>query len=194
MNAIKKPITVDTKVPEELATYTDDDALIIGEAFGQALRDLSVAGGELEAWSAAAEPYETSEGTGIRVVIHGQHRDEMIDVPSAGDAEVITLCGSSKFKAEFMAENSRLTQEGNVVISLGMFGHTDLPDYNWETDATDLKTMLDRLHMQKIRMADRVHVVCPGGYIGESTRREVAYARSLGKRVTFSEAPAIGVA
>lgn len=103
----------------------------------------------------------------------------------ADDSEIVTICGSTKFKKEINLENSRLTQDGYVVISLGLFGHTDLPDYNWDTDATDLKTKLDRLHFQKIRMADRVHVVDPGGYVGESTRREIAYAESIGKPVTY---------
>lgn len=102
-------------------------------------------------------------------------------------ADVVTLCGSTKFKDAINAENARLTMEGNVVISLGLFGHTDLPDYDWTTDKTDLKTMLDRLHFQKIDMADRVHVVNVGGYYGESTAREIAYARSVGKPVTFME-------
>lgn len=104
-------------------------------------------------------------------------------------APVITLCGSTKFKDEFISENTRLTMEGNVVISLGLFGHTDLPDYDWTTDATDLKRTLDRLHFQKIDMADRVHVVNPTGYFGESTAREIAYAESLGKPVTYMVAP-----
>lgn len=101
------------------------------------------------------------------------------------DAEVITLCGSTKFKAEFMSENQRLTMAGAVVISLGVFGHTDLPDYDWTTDASDLKRTLDGLHFQKIRMADRVHVIDRDGYVGESTAREIAYAESLGKPVTY---------
>lgn len=100
-------------------------------------------------------------------------------------AEVVTICGSSKFKTEILAEVARLTTEGKLVISLGLFGHHDLPDYNWDTDASDLKTMLDALHRQKIDMADSVHVVNPGGYYGESTAREVAYAESLGKPVTW---------
>lgn len=103
----------------------------------------------------------------------------------AAVAEVVTLCGSTKFKDAFHAENQRLTMEGCVVISLGVFGHTDLPDYDWTTDASDLKRRLDGLHFQKIRMADRVHVIDPGGYIGESTAREIAYAESLGKHVTY---------
>ena len=105
-------------------------------------------------------------------------------------ARVITLCGSSRFKDEFHAENQRLTMEGNVVISLGLFGHADMPDYDWTTDATDLKRTLDCLHFQKIDMADEVHVVAPGGYVGESTAREIAYAQSLGKVVSYSD-PAV---
>lgn len=98
---------------------------------------------------------------------------------------IITICGSSKFRDEILSEVARLTMEGNLVISLGMFGHHDFPDLNWDTGATDLKTMLDRLHFQKIDMGDSVHVVNPGGYYGESTTHEIEYARSLGKPVTF---------
>ena len=110
------------------------------------------------------------------------------DMPWMPKAEIVTLCGSSKFKEAIMAENARLTMEGRLVISLGLFGHTDLPAYNWDTDVGDLKTMLDALHAQKIAMADRVHVVNVGGYYGESTTREIAYARSLGKPITYMEA------
>lgn len=99
--------------------------------------------------------------------------------------EVVTLCGSTRFKDEINSENKRLTMEGHLVISLGLFGHTDLPDYDWSTDGTDLKRTLDQIHFQKIEMADRVHVVNVGGYYGESTAREIEYARSLGKPVTF---------
>jgi hypothetical protein len=108
-------------------------------------------------------------------------------IVKATTAPVVTLCGSTKFKDAINAENARLTMEGNVVISLGLFGHTDLPDYNWDTDVSDLKRLLDGLHFQKIDMADRVHVVNVGGYYGESTAREIDYARSLGKPVTFME-------
>lgn len=104
-----------------------------------------------------------------------------------GRAPVITLCGSSRFKDAINAENARLTREGNVVISLGMFGHADFPSDDWSTDGTALKTRLDRLHFQKIAMADRVHVINPGGYIGESTAREIEYAKSLHKAISYLE-------
>ncbi len=41
------------------------------------------------------------------------------------------------------------------------------------------------MHLQKIRMADEVYIVDPGGYVGESTRREIAYATSLGTPVRY---------
>jgi hypothetical protein len=102
-----------------------------------------------------------------------------------GAAKVITLCGSAKFEAEFAEVNQRLTMDGCVVISLGMFRLPELPDYDWTVDSSDLKGRLAAVHFHKIRMADEVYIVDPGGYLGESTRREVAYAESLGKPVRY---------
>lgn len=102
-----------------------------------------------------------------------------------GEAKVITLCGSTRFEAEFAEVNQRLTMEGCVVISLGMFSLPDLADYDWTVDSSDLKGRLARVHFQKIRMADEVYIVDPGGYVGESTRREITYAESLGKPVRY---------
>ena len=101
------------------------------------------------------------------------------------EAKVVTLCGSTRFEAEFAEVNQRLTMEGCVAISLGMFSLPDLPDYDWTADPSDLKGRLGRVHFQKIRMADEVYVVDPGGYVGESTRREIAYAESLGKPIRY---------
>jgi hypothetical protein len=100
-------------------------------------------------------------------------------------AKVITLCGSTKFEAEFAEVNQRLTMEGCVVISLGMFSLPDLPDYDWTVDTSDLKGRLGGVHFPKIRMDDEVYFVDPGGYVGESTRREIASAESLGKPVRY---------
>lgn len=98
-----------------------------------------------------------------------------------GEAKVITLCGSTTFEAEFVEVNQRLTMDGCVVISLGMFSLPDGADH----DRSDLERRLGALHFQKIRMADEVYVVDPGGYVGASTRREIAYAESLGKPVRY---------
>lgn len=100
-------------------------------------------------------------------------------------AKIITLCGSTKFKDEINRTNARLTMEGNLVISLGVFGHLDMPDVDWTTGGNEVKRMLDDLHRQKIDLADEVYVVNVDGYIGESTRGEIEYAESLGIPVGY---------
>lgn len=100
-----------------------------------------------------------------------------------GKYKVITLCGSTKFKDAFMEAQKRLTLEGNIVISVGMFGHSG-DDEVW-TEGT--KAMLDDMHKRKIDMADEIYVINVGGYIGESTKSEIEYARKNGKGVQFLE-------
>jgi hypothetical protein len=111
--------------------------------------------------------------------------DHQVTRPAEGNAKVVTLCGSTRFAAEFAEVNQRLTLEGCVVISLGMFSLPDLPGYDWAVDSADLKERLRAVHLQKVRMADEVFVVDPGGYLGESTRREIAHAESLGTPVRY---------
>ena len=41
-----------------------------------------------------------------------------------GKFPVITLCGSTRFKDQFLEVQKRLTLEGNIVISVGLFGHS----------------------------------------------------------------------
>ena len=100
-----------------------------------------------------------------------------------GKYKVITLCGSTKFKDAFMEAQKRLTLEGNIVISVGMFGHSG-DDEVW-TEGT--KAMLDDMHKRKIDMADEIYVINVGGDIGESTKSESEYARKNGKKVQFLE-------
>lgn len=100
-----------------------------------------------------------------------------------GKYPVITLCGSTRFKDAFMETQKRLTLDGNIVISVGLFGHSG-DDEVW-TEGT--KAMLDDMHRRKIDMADGIYVINVGGYIGESTRSEIEYAKSIGKTVTYLE-------
>ena len=100
-----------------------------------------------------------------------------------GKYKVITLCGSTRFKDEFMKAQKRLTLEGNIVISVGLFGHSS-DDEVW-TDGT--KEMLDDMHKRKIDMADEIYVINVGGYIGSSTRSEIEYAEATGKTVRYLE-------
>ena len=97
---------------------------------------------------------------------------------------IITLCGSTKFKDQFMEAQKELTLEGHIVISVGCFGHAD-PDPRIEA----AKEMLDKMHFQKIDMADAIYVVNVDGYVGKSTGREIEYAKETGKLVIYHECP-----
>ena len=97
--------------------------------------------------------------------------------------KVITLCGSTRFKDEFLEAQKRLTLEGNVVITVGLFGHSG-DDVVW---TEGVKDMLDRQHLAKIDLADEIFVINVGGYIGDSTRREIAYAEFKGKTISYLE-------
>jgi uroporphyrinogen-III decarboxylase len=100
-----------------------------------------------------------------------------------GEFKVITLCGSTKFKDAYLKAQKDLTLQGNIVISVGLFGHSG-DDEVW-TEGT--KEMLDNMHKRKIDMADEIFVINVGGYIGESTKSEIEYAIRNGKKVNYLE-------
>lgn len=96
--------------------------------------------------------------------------------------EVVTLCGSTRFKAQFEAAVKRLTLEGKIVLSVGLFGYYEGLDMSGP-----IKQELDALHKCKIDISDRILVLNVCGYIGESTRSEIEYAQSIGVPVDYLE-------
>ena len=95
--------------------------------------------------------------------------------------EIVCICGSARFTDELLAANRDLTLAGVIVVAPAVLGPADRI-----TD--EQRAALGALHLRKIDLADRVLVVNPGGYVGESTSREIAYARTTGKPVTFTDA------
>ena len=102
-----------------------------------------------------------------------------------GKYPIITLCGSTRFKEQFLEAQKRLTLAGNIVISVGLFGHSG----DEEVWAPGTKEMLDDMHKRKIDLADAIYVINVGGYIGASTRSEIEYAKATGKEVLYLEEP-----
>ena len=100
-----------------------------------------------------------------------------------GRYKVITLCGSTRFKDEFIETQKRLSLQGNIVISVGLFGHSGDKEV-WQDG---VKEMLDDMHKRTIDMADSIYVINVGGYIGSSTRSEIEYAIAHGKTVEYLE-------
>ena len=94
--------------------------------------------------------------------------------------KIITLCGSTKFKKEFLDQQEKLAEKGFLVLSVSFFSHSDgyiLADW--------YKIRLDKLHKRKIDISDSILVINPGGYIGESTKSEIEYADKLGIEIDY---------
>jgi hypothetical protein len=100
-----------------------------------------------------------------------------------GKYKIITLCGSTRFRNEFINEQKRLTLGGHIVISVALSG--DQGDIEVLSDET--RMMLDDMHKRKIDLADEIFVINPGGYIGSSTKSEIDYALQTGKGVKYME-------
>ena len=100
--------------------------------------------------------------------------------------EIVCLCGSARFVDELAAANRDLTLAGHIVVAPAVVTLSE--DRDPDGAVTDeQKAALGALHLRKIDLADRVLVINPGGYIGDSTGREIAYARATGKPVSFTD-------
>ena len=97
----------------------------------------------------------------------------MLDRP-----EIVCICGSTRFVDQMRAANRDLTLAGVIVVA---------PSEADGLITGEQRTAVDALHLRKIDLADRVLVVNPGGYIGESTSREIAYAHATGKPISFTD-------
>lgn len=114
---------------------------------------------------------------------------------------VVCLCGSTRFYTEFQRAYFDETMAGKIVLSVGFYPHAEGQQRaTWHRPDSDLmrhgetvgitpdqKEHLDFLHLRKIDLADEVLILNVGGYIGESTRRELEYAQRHGKRIRFLE-------
>ena len=102
---------------------------------------------------------------------------------------IVCLCGSTRFSEAFRKANLQETLAGKIVLSIGcdMRSDTEIFGHLPEEELERIKSELDTLHLRKIDLADEVLILNLGGYIGESTARELAYASAQGKRVRFLE-------
>lgn len=103
-------------------------------------------------------------------------------VQSFGKYKVITLCGSTRFKDEFLRVERELAKQNYIVINLGLFSKSDPKNPN---EKLPTKEEHIDVHYQKIDMCDGIFVVNVDGYIGNSTLREIEYATKSGKKIFY---------
>lgn len=120
---------------------------------------------------------------GKAIVLRMRAVERLLEMRRLGWAEahppIVTICGSTRFREQMREADRELTLAGCMVLAPGVFAH----DGDEITD--EQKTALDELHLRKIDLADQVLVVDPGGYVGESTWREIAYARKRRTPVAY---------
>jgi len=105
---------------------------------------------------------------------------------------IVCLCGSTRFWRQFQESSLQETLAGNIVLSIGAARSADEDDHAFggyvpKDQYDQVKKQLDELHLRKIDLADEVLILNVGGYIGESTGRELAYAKEHGKVIRFLE-------
>ena len=95
--------------------------------------------------------------------------------------EIITVCGSLKFYKEMMDITEKMELQGNCML---------VPIYNPSKSSKDdfaeeEALMLDKMHRERIKLADAILVVNVNGYIGSSTKNEIEFAKSLNKEIIY---------
>jgi hypothetical protein len=94
------------------------------------------------------------------------------------------------FMDAFEQANVQETLAGKIVLTIGVWTdregiHGNITPAQYE----QRKSLLDALRLQKVAMADEVLILNVGGYIDESTRKELAHAKKHGRRIRFLEQP-----
>ena len=109
---------------------------------------------------------------------------------------IVCLCGSTRFSEAFRKANFLETLAGKIVLTIGcdMRGDAQLFRDMGEEVRNEVKAKLDALHLRKIDLADEILVLNVENYVGDSTKREIEYARNLGKRIRYLEEPGTGLA
>ncbi|MGY8827830.1 MAG: hypothetical protein ACKVJG_28655 [Candidatus Latescibacterota bacterium] len=102
---------------------------------------------------------------------------------------IVCLCGSTRFGEAFQRANLEETLALKIVLSIGcdMRRDAELSIDTSEKELERIKADLDELHKRKIDLADEVLILNVGGYIGESTASELAYAKAAGKTIRYLE-------
>jgi len=112
--------------------------------------------------------------------------------------KVVVLCGSSRF-IDVMAVCSWLIEKEELAITMGLHllpvwylsPNGQLPAHHL-AENEGIAEEMDQLHLRKIDLADEIFVVNFNDYIGESTTKEITYAKSLGIKVRWFTHDPIG--
>lgn len=109
-----------------------------------------------------------------------------VDATVRQKPKIVCLCGSTRFINVFLRKEWELAKQGIIVLSITLLP----PDYenvqeHHQAEFEGVAEILDNLHFEKIDLADEIFVINVDGYIGESTSKEIAYAKKQGKKINY---------
>lgn len=105
-------------------------------------------------------------------------KSEVIDIEYR-KYKTVVLCGSTRFKQDFEKVAKELALQGKIPIPLPFFG---------DPITAEQLALITDMHFEKIRLSDEIYVINKDGYIGDATRKEIEYAKSLNKPIFYMEA------
>src|SRR4029077_21204598 len=116
-------------------------------------------------------PKDWATKGGIEGRFYRQPPPEPFELPICYRPNTVVRRGSARDEKEFDQANLMETMADNIVLTIcpGMMD----------------RKKAAKMHRKKIDLADEVLVINPGGYIGPSTRSEIAYARKYGKHIRY---------
>jgi len=109
--------------------------------------------------------------------------DNVDEPPKNATPKIVVLCGSGRFREAYERAEAKETLAGHIVLTIGV----NTKDIARDPALSGMKPFLDKLHLRKIDLADEVFVLNVGGYVGESTANEIAYAEKTQKPVRYLE-------
>lgn len=107
--------------------------------------------------------------------------------------KIICICGSTRFADLHAIKRWEFEKDGKAIcltinyLPMGYARKMGWSGHNHFGEQAGNKKILDKLHLRKIDLADEVFVLNVDGYIGESTRKEIEYARKMGKPISYLE-------
>lgn len=93
--------------------------------------------------------------------------------------KIITVCGSLKYQKEMMEITEQLGKKGNCMLT-PVYPTSSKNDYTQE----EIK-IVGKMHLERIKLSDAILVININNYIGESTKKEIEFAKSLNKEIIY---------
>ncbi len=93
--------------------------------------------------------------------------------------KIVTICGSLKFTKEMIDVSLKLQIEKGYIVIQPCYNFNDI-----SLNEKDIQTV-NKIHKQKIDISDAIYVLNINGYIGNSVKSEIEYAKAHNKEIIY---------